>query len=212
MKYGLIVEKLNLIDEKFITSNKIKEFSNTLKMSYADVITYLTRYKYLIVILKGIFYKPSIIERKRKIYDINYREALIEALKIKGIKKWYFGLETAIKINNLTHEFFVIDYIINDTITRTKTTEILGNKIKFIKLKPKLFNFGIKKHKNIKYSDIEKTVLDIIYLNKYAGLNDENIKEEIKPYLKHCSKNKLKEYAKKYNKKIEVFIATLWKN
>ena len=209
MKYGLLVEKLNLIDDQFITSKEVKRYCSILKMKYSDAITYLTRHKYLIVILKGIFYNPSIAERKNNSYDVTYREAIIKALEIKGVKNWYFGLETAIKINNLTHEFFVIDFIVNDSIARVNSFKVFGNKIKFVKLKPDLFRFGIKKFKNTRYSDVEKTVLDIIYLNRYSGFDDATIKDSVLPYLEHCSKDKLKRYAKKYNKKMEEFIELL---
>lgn len=209
MKYGLLVEKLNMVDEKFITSEEIKRYCSILKIDYSDAITYLTRYKYLIVIFKGIFYNPSIAERKMKSYDIGYRDAIIKALEIKDIKNWYFGLETAVKLNNLTHEFFVMDYIINDRIGRSKPLEVLGGKIKFIKLKSSLFDFGIKRSKNLRYSCVEKTVLDMIYLKRYNGIDDRTITDHIAPYLELCSKNTLKKYAKKYNKKTEEFIESL---
>jgi hypothetical protein len=209
MKYGLLVEKLNSLDEKFITSKDIKSYCSIIKMKYSDAIIYLTRHRHLVVLFKGIFYRPGIVERKNKSYDIGYREAIVKALEIKGVKNWYFGLETAIKLNNLTHEFFVIDYILNDTITRTKSLKVFGNKVKFIKVKPKLCKFGINKFKNLKFSDIEKTVLDMVYLKKYNGYDDVTIKDFIFPYLDYCSKEKLRKYAKRYNKKMESFVDVL---
>jgi len=209
MKYKLLVKKLDFVDGKFITSDKIKGYCSVLKMKYSDAIIYLTRHKYLHVILRGIFYNPSIEERKYKGFDATYREAMLKALEIKGIDNWYFGLETAVKFNNLTHEFFVMDIIINDRIGRAKPIEVFGNKIKMIKIRPELFSFGIKRSKGMRYSDVEKTVLDMIYLKRYEGLADETIRDYIMPYLEHCSKEKLKRYAKKYNRKIEVFVKSL---
>ena len=209
MKYALMVEKLNMTDENIITSKNVKSYCSILKMSYSDAITYLTRHKYLIVILKGIFYNPSVAERKNKSYDISYRDAIIKALKIKGVNNWYFGLETAIKLNNLSHEFFVADVILNDKIARVNPLEVFGNKIKLVKIKPKLFSFGIKKIKAFKFSDIEKTILDIIYLKRYNGLDDKTIKNHVLPYLRICSKSKLKKYSMNYNKKVEVFVDSL---
>ncbi|MCK5282974.1 MAG: hypothetical protein KAK00_06195 [Nanoarchaeota archaeon] len=209
MKYKLLVEKLDIIDEKFIISEEIKKYCSILKMEYSDAIIYLTRYKYLIVILKGIFYNPSIAERKMKSYDISYRDAIVKALEIKGINNWYFGLETAVKFNNLTHEFFVMDFIVNDKIARSKPLEVFGNKIKLVKIKPELFRFGIKKSKKFGYSDIEKTVLDMIYLKRYGGYDDNTIANYVMPYIEHCSKEKLKRYAKKYNKKMSEFVNSL---
>jgi hypothetical protein len=144
-----------------------------------------------------------------KSYDISYRDAIIKALETKGIKNWYFGLETAMKLNNLTHEFFAMDFIINDKIARTKAIEVFGNKIKFIKLKAELFRFGIKKSKHFRYSGVEKTVIDMIYLKRYSGFDDNTIADYILPYIEYCSKEKLKRYAKRYNKKIKVFVDSL---
>lgn len=207
MKYGLIVKKLNIIEEKFITSDEIKKYCAILNMRYLDVIKYLTRHKYLHVILRGIFYNPGIGERKLGL-KIDHREAIAKALEIKGVKNWYFGLETAIKFHNLTHEFFVMDFIINDAIGRKKPITVFGHKIRMIKVKPELF-FGIKRSKGLNYSDVEKTVLDIIYLKRYAGIKSEAIADYIMPLLEHCSKERLGKYAKRYNKKIEGFIRSL---
>ena len=49
---------------------------------------------------------------------MNYFEIIKNGLIIKGVKKWYFGLETALKLNNMTNEYFTIDYVVNDSIFR----------------------------------------------------------------------------------------------
>ena len=209
MKYTLLVRKLNLIDEKFITSNEIKKYCSIIKLDYLDAIKYLTKHKYLHTIMRGIFYNPSITERIHNSFEINHREAIAKALEIKGIKNWYFGLETAIKFHNLTHEFFVLDFIINDTIGREKPLSIFGNNIRMIKIKPDLFKFGIIKSNKLRYSDVEKTVLDMIYLKRYSGIDDATLANYIMPFITHCSKEKLKHYAKKYSKKMEDFVESL---
>lgn len=209
MKYDLLVRKLHTTEEKYITSEKIKEYCEVLGISYKEGIVYLTRTKHLHTILRGIFYKPSIEERKFHTLKVNYLEAVSKALSIKGIKKWYFGLETEIKFNNLSHEFFAADYILNDSIARTKPMTILGNKILFLKIKPKLFSFGIKKKNKINYSDTEKTLLDIIYLKKYSGLKDDAVMDSVSSYINKASISKLKEYALHYNKKVEALVKRL---
>jgi predicted transcriptional regulator of viral defense system len=209
MKCPLIIKKLDIIDKKIVTSKEIKEYCSILKIDYLNTIKYLTRHKYLIVILKGIFYNPCFEERKTGNYVMTHHEAISEALKIKGVKYWYFGLETAIKLNNLTHEFFNVEFIINDKISRVNTMKIFGNKVKFIKLKKDLFRFGLKKVGGVRISNIEKTILDKVYLYRYKAVDDNTIKNFILPYIKHCSKEKLKEYAKYYNQKIEDFVDSL---
>ena len=195
MTLRLIVKKLELSDKKFITREEIREDCKKLSLDYYVAIRYLTHHKYLIRILRGIFYIKSIEERKLNKTNINHLEAIKEALKIKGVKNWYFGLSTALKLNNLTHEYFAIDYVINDKIFRAKPFLILGYKIKFIKINPKLTSFGII-NKGLPYSDAEKTMLDFVYLKEHG--NVKLIPEEI---FDNCSKNKLLKYSKSYDKR-----------
>ena len=208
MTLKLLIKKLYLDEKKFIERDLIRGYCKKLNLNYYSAIGYLTNNKYLVRILRGIFYMPSIEERKLNKLDINYLDAINEALKIKKIKNYYFGLETAIKLNNLTHEYFVIDYVLSDKIFRAKPVKILGHKIRFVKLKKELFDFGITKDK-IPKSDIEKTILDIIYLAKYDGLNDNEIKSKIADLLKFTSKENLLTYSKQYNRTVHKFVEGL---
>jgi len=171
MSYKLLVRKIEMDEKKtkFIVRDTIKEYCRALKLDYHSAIRYLLSNKYLVRVLRGIFYIKSIEERKLNKIDINYLEALKKALEIKGVKNWYFGLETALKLNNVTHEYFSEDFVVSDSIYRAKAFDILGYKIKFLKIKKDLTEFGIKKE-NVNYSDVEKTILDIIYFGKYNSL------------------------------------------
>lgn len=211
MSYPLLIRKLHLEKNKIIKDDLLREYCKLLGMKYNEVITYLINNKYLVRILRGIFYIKSVDERKYDKCNIYYLDAIKKALKIKGVNNWYLGLESAIKRNNLTHEFFVVDYIINDTIFRAKTITVMGHKIKFVKVKSKLCIFGIKKEK-FPYSDIEKTLLDFIYLLKYKGFENSLIKSKIIDYISFASKDKLLSYARSYNKKVEEFVKVEWKN
>lgn len=211
MSYPLLIRKLHLEKNKIIEADLLREYCKILDLNYNKTITYLINNKYLVRILRGIFYIKSVDERKYDKCDIYYLDAIKEALRLKGVTNWYFGLESAIKRNNLTHEFFVVDYIINDTIFRAKTITVMGNKIKFVKVKPELCTFGVKKEK-FPYSDVEKTLLDFIYLLKYRGFEDPLIKSKIGDYMDIVSYDVLIKYAKKYNKKVEDFVRSEWKN
>ncbi|MBS3121944.1 hypothetical protein J4434_03620 [Candidatus Woesearchaeota archaeon] len=202
MSFKLIVTKLNISNKKFITSHEIKDYCRVLNLDYYYTIRYLTHYRYLIRIFKGIFYIPSIEERKFDKTDMNYFEIIKNGLIIKGVKKWYFGLETALKLNNMTHEYFTIDYVVNDSIFRAKPITILGHKVKFIKLTPKLVSFGIKEN-NINYSNPEKTILDMFYLKRCN-------KTELLELSEKLSKTKLVKYSKYYSKKVKKIVKELY--
>lgn len=208
MSYKLLVKKIEIESskgKKFINSAEIKDYCEKLKMKYPLVIGYLLSNKYLVRILKEIFYIKSIEERKLNKVNIGFKEAIKKALEIKNVKKWYFGLESALKLNNLTHETFFIETIISDKIFRSKPFEIFGNKIKFIKTKKEMFKFGII-HKSIPFSDIEKTILDIIYFSKYRNLSNIEIKNKIADYLDKTKTKKLNSYLKHYPKSVKKFI------
>ena len=192
--YKILSEKLARTNKKLITSSEIKKDCEKLSVSYDPVIKYLLRNKYLERIFRGIFYVYSVEERKLGKSEMNFYEILSEALRIKGVKNWYFGLETALKFNNMTHEYFTIIYIVNDTIFRAKPIKIKGHKVKFHKTLNKMFEFGINK-KPYPHSNPEKTALDLYYFKHYDINNFKEITEKL-------SKTKLKKYSKYYNKRI----------
>ena len=208
MSLKLIVKKLELMNKKFITREEIREYCKELHLDYYTTIGYLTSNNYLVTILRGIFYIKSINEHKSKEIEITYTEAVKEALKIKGISNWYFGLESAIKLNNLTHEYFAVESVVNDTIFRPNPIDILGTKVKFVKISKSLFKFGVVENK-IRHSDVEKTLLDMIYLGKYNNYSEEEIKNKVLYLLNDCKKSKLKEYAEHYPKTVRNFLGKL---
>lgn len=202
MSFELLVRKLLLDNEKFISEEKLKIYCKELGISYINAIKYLGKYKYIRRIVRGFFYVPTIEERKLNKGFPNFPEAITGAMKYKRVKNWYFGLETAIKMNAITHEVFTIEYVVSDTIFRAKPFDILGRKVKFVKLSKKLFGFGVKKVNNVPYSELEKTLLDIIHLRVHSGKTEKAIIDEIVEWAEKANKNKLKKYAKYYNKKV----------
>ena len=201
MTLKLVVEKLARENKKFITSSELRDDCRRLSLDYYTTIRYLTYYKYLARIFRGIFYIYSIEERKIGTSEMTFYEILREALKIKGINNWYFGLETALKFNNLTHEYFTIDSVISDKLFRAKPMLIMGRKVKFYKLVPKMLSFGIIKNE-FNYSDPEKTLLDLFYIKHYSKPEFEEIAEKL-------SKARLLGYAKNYGKKVVLAVKGL---
>jgi len=206
MSYRILVEKLHRnFNKKYITKEDIKDLIKPLKLDYYSAVKYLLTNNYIVRILRGIFYLKSIEERKLKKIDINYKEAISEALRIKKVKNWYFGLESALKLNNLTHEYIATDTIISDKIFRKNTVKILNHNIRFIKAKKELFLDG-KRKEEYPYSDAEKTILDIIYFSKYNGRKDSEIKNKVNDYLEFANKKKILDYSNNYPKSVKKFI------
>ncbi len=205
MSSSLILKKFHLTDKEFITSNEIKFECSSLNLNYENVIRYFLRQKYIIRIFKGIFYVNSLEEIKYKSIKYSHLELVAKGLELKGVKNWYFGLYTALKLNNATHEYFTIDYIISDNLYRNKPITINNRKFKFHKLKPSLLKFGIIENK-FRYSDLEKTVLDFIYLWIYNSMSTKKILMNISDHTKNLSESKVREYILWYPKSVKEII------
>ncbi len=187
--------KSSILTRKDLDSLAIKYRLNRFKLRKL-----LLNSGYLLTIFRGIYYLKSYDEKKFNTLKYSAYELLSLGLNKKGIK-WYFGLNTALKFLGLTHEVFPVSIVINDKFNRTKSMKIAGSSFLFIKLKPSLF-FAIKEEKTsnnipLYYSDLEKTLLDLIYLKKTIDLREYKFNKSL--FLKESTKynrivkNKIKE-------------------
>lgn len=190
---------------EFVSSDEIKSYCSTLNLSYEKVIRYFMRMKYFIRIFKGIFYVKSLEEIKYTSIKYSHLELVAKGLELKSVENWYFSLYTALMLNNATHEYFTIDYVISDSLYRNKPITINNRKFKFHKLKPSLLKFGIIENK-YRYSDLEKTVLDFIYIWIYNGKPRDRILMDISDYTMNLSKNKILEYINFYPNSVSEII------
>jgi predicted transcriptional regulator of viral defense system len=210
MSYGLLARKVEDLGGGYVTRDELRVFCKMIGLDYLSGVKYLIRHGYLLRILRGVFYAKTIGERKTGGVGVNHFEAIRDALRIKGVINWYFGLETAIKLNNLTHEYYALVSVISDSIARPAPFEIMGHRVRFIRISPKLFGFGVLKNNSIPYSDIEKTLLDTIYLGRYNGLSESEIINMSSDLLKDSLKDKLHTYSLNYpntvRKTLEVMV------
>ncbi len=204
MRMTTIMEKLWIENKEFVTTQELKEYCKILKLEYASVIHYLSKMKYLIRIFRGIFYVKSLEEFKLNKSKYNHLELVANGLELKEVKNWYFGLHTALKLNNMTHEHFTIEEVITDSLFKPKPINIAGYKFKFVKISPSLVKFGIKKKNDtmLRYSDPEKTILDFIYLFTQDGVESERVVMDVSEWSKDISREKTKKYSKNYPKTV----------
>jgi predicted transcriptional regulator of viral defense system len=199
---SLLLKKLRLDNKEFVTSEELKRYCKSMSLNYEKTIKYFLYRGYLIRIFKGIFYVKSLDEAKLGKSKYNNPELVAKGLELKGVKNWYFGLYTALKFNNMTHESFAVDYVVNDKLFRSKPINIAGYKYRFIKLSPKLLQFGIIED-NLRYSDAEKTILDFIYTWRYNGVPKEKIILDVSEWAKDISSEKTRKYAANYPKTVQ---------
>jgi predicted transcriptional regulator of viral defense system len=185
---------------KVANKEEVERVCDKFGVNAKHIINYMINYGFFVRILRGLYYVKTIEEFKLKKALDAYRLISLGMEKLKV--DWYFGLYTSLRLNGLTHEFFDTIFVLNDEIFRPKEIRISGEKVKFIKLKSKLFGFGIVNKNGIKFSDPEKTLLDLIYVFRYRNVAEERIISTIEDYFKKLEKKKLREYLKFYPKSV----------
>src|SRR3990172_8239894 len=203
MKMSVLLKKLRIERKEFVTSKELELYCKSMKLDYTTVIRYFIAQSYLTRIFRGIFYVKYLDEMKLGRSKYSHLELVAKGLELKNVRNWYFGLRTALKLNNMTHEYFAVEDVINDILFRANPMNIAGYEFKFTKLSPSLVSFGInKKDEIVRYSDPEKTILDFIYIWRYNGVPDDKIVLDISEWAEQGSKEKLMSYAKKYPKTV----------
>jgi len=209
MKTTLLLKKFYIDGKEFIKSDEIKKYCDSINLTYENVIRYFISRRYLLRIFKGIFYVKNLEELKFGIKKYSHLELVSKGLDLKGVNNWYFGLYTALKLNKETHEYFSIDYIISENLYRNKPINIDSYKFKFIKLKPDLLNFGIIEN-GFRYSDLEKTILDFIYIWIYNSITRKKILIDVSEYTNNLSEKRIRNYVKNYPNSVKEIVENMF--
>ena len=205
---GLLLRKLRLDKKSFITDNDLKEYCKIFELDYTYITNYYLRKGVFLRIFRGVFYVKSAEEIEMQLTNYNHMELVSRGLEMKGVMNWYFGLHTALRLNEMTHEYFTSEDVISGTIFRMNPVTTAGHKFRFTKLSPRLTSFGINMKKTaikstyMRYSDPEKTILDFIYLWRYEGLLPSRIKMQIRDWSIDLNSSKLEKYAQNYPKTV----------
>jgi hypothetical protein len=207
-----VLKKIRQDKKEFITSEELKKYCKELYYNHKIISNYLISRKYLLNILDDIFYVKTIDEFNQNKLNYSILELVAKALKQKNVKNWYYGLYTALKLINFKYEDqdeFL--YLINDRIFKNKPIKILGKDFRFLRFKNVFFNFGIINGK-VKYSDPEKTILDLIYLWDYSHMNENRILVELSKLLDGISEEKILNYSHYYPKSNKNILEKALKN
>lgn len=170
-----VLKKIRQDNKEFISYEELKKYSKELYYNHRVISNYLISRGYLVNVLDNIYYVKTIDEISQNMLKYPILELVAKALKKKSVKNWYYGLYTAFELLNIDYENQdEYLYIINDRFLINKPIEILGKKFRFLKVKNAFFKFGMI-NKKVKYSDLEKTILDLIYLWEYNHTNEKII-------------------------------------
>lgn len=183
------------------TKSEIIEACKPFNANPDNTINFMISYGYFVRIIRELYYVKTLEEFELKKSSDVYKIVSLGLNKLK--LNWYFGLYTALRLNGLTHEFYDTMFILNDKIYRAKEIKIAGEKVKFLKVASKLVNFGIVTENEKRFSDSEKTILDLIYISRYRSLTEGRITAMIEDYRKEVTAEKILEYLRFYPKAVE---------
>jgi len=193
-----VLKKIKQDDKEFVTSEELQIYSKDLYLDYRTISNYLVTRGFLLNILDDIYYVKSEEEILQNKLNYSILELVGKGLNLKNVKNWYFGLYTALNLINIEYEHENdMFYLINDQIIKEKPIKILGKDFRFLTFKNALFNFGIIDNK-VKYSDHEKTILDLIYLWQYNHMNESRILINAYKLLDGISEEKILDYSQYY--------------
>ena len=199
-----IWKRLLIEGYKVVTSEDVMRIASKFGKDERRSLSYLQEHGYIFRILRGIFYVKSPEEVEGNFFKYSIFEMISEALRIKGVKNWYFGLETALKMNLMTHEFYTVDSAITDSFRTTKAIGILDSKFVFRKwaMTDPPAEWKMKRitdHGCALYiSDKERTVLDLAYRNY---IDKEDLKQVLAPLIEfeeQLDRKKIVEYLSSY--------------
>lgn len=194
--FRLVAEK-----RRMVSSGDLRLLCRETGRPYNQTVNYLQRRDYIIRVLRGWFYVKTPEEVKLKILRENTTALIAEALEKKGVK-WYFALESALKLNNMTHEYFTVGKVVTDTHKTPRPIRIVDGKYMFLKWNKKMQGFGILRRGSIRYSDPEKTILDLCYRRLNLKMNPKSIREIFEEYKAQLNRKKVREYLKHYPKRM----------
>ena len=173
---------------KFFEKNKVVDI-NSLKRFISK-----KKNNYVHLLISNMIKKGEIKRITRGYYTI-YEDYI---LAVFCFKPSYLGLESALSIHNLWEQE-TNPVIITTNSVRQGTRKVFGNNILLKRITSKYF-FGVEYVKEgdlyVPVSDIEKTFIDMVYFRKRMD------KELLSSFKKKIDAEKLKDYLRKYSKKI----------
>ncbi len=158
-------EVLARAKREVVTSHDLAELARRLDRKPEHVTRHLRREGYLLPLFKGYYYVCSAEEIRLREERRNPLELFALAARAKGIGSWYFGLHTALRLNGMTHEDRREETVVSDRFYRIRGVRIGARTFVIHKWAPELLTVGLIEKAPYCYSDPEKTVLDLAYLD-----------------------------------------------
>jgi len=173
------------------------------------MINYLINKKDLIKIFADFYYVKNKTEISANTFKKKHTlvDLVSKLLEIMNIEDWYFGLHTALHLHGISLKENPAECLICSRIPfNSKRIEVLGKKLQIFVFNADLFDYYIEEN-GVKYSNLEKTFLDFIYLWKLNHLPDHKILGILGKYREKISKEKIIKYSEIYPGEIQRLIS-----
>ena len=150
---------------ELLTSEELREMARRIEARPEHALRHLRREGYLLPLFRGFYYVRTPEEVRLHTERHDPLELFALAARAKGIREWYFGLTTALRLNGLTHEDRREETVVSTSFYRIHGVAIGSRRFVIHKWDPELFGFGLERRGTYRVSDPEKTVLDLAYLD-----------------------------------------------
>lgn len=183
---------------EIVTTAEVATIASRLGRRPEHAIRHLRRGGYLAPLFKGCYYVRTPAELRLGDPRYNPLELFALAANRKGIGTWYFGLHTALRLNGMTHEDRRDEAVISDSFYRIKGVPIATRRFVIHKWRPELVAFGLLDKGTYRYSDPEKTVVDLAYWDHWRAAKG---KAETRTWMDHVANvrsGKLRKYLRHY--------------
>ncbi len=152
----------------------------------------------MLPLFRGFYYVRSPEELRLNTERHDPLELFALAAQAKGIGEWYFGLDTAVRLNGLSHESLREESVIGRSLYRIHGVPIGSRRFIIHKWGPKLFEFGLYRRGAYRVSDPEKTVLDLAYLDFWRSKKGHPARRTWTELIPAIDRFKLRRYLRHY--------------
>lgn len=189
-----------------VSSREVFRMADRLGRDPKNVLRVLRRTGYLLPLFKGYYYVRSPDELKLRFDRLNAFELFALAAEAKSVGHWYFGLDTALALNGLTHEDPPEAIVITDHLYRIRGVRIGNKRFRIHKWSPELTSFGIASKGKVRFSDPAKTVLDLAYLDWHRMNKKRPPPRAWVEHLPKIDKAALRRYSKHYPEPVRLMV------
>jgi hypothetical protein len=181
-----------------LTSEGISAMARRIGAKPEHALRHLRREGYLLPLFRGYYYVRTPEELRLGTERHDPLELFALAARAKDIGEWYFGLDTALRLNGMTHEDRREETVVCRSFYRIRGVPIGSRRFVIHKWGPEVFGFGLDRRGVYRVSDPEKTVLDLAYLDHWTARKGHPPSRGWMEYLRSVEVRKIRRYLVHY--------------